>query len=70
MSMFNLIGYSDISSKIYGTVLDFLVVDNNSVSFKLKEKTALQTSGDCTENVETLVPLKYLTNFWDLLKCH
>ena len=70
MSMFNLIGYSDISSKISGTVPDFLVVDNNSVSFKLKEKTALQTSGDCTENVEILVPLKYLTNFWDLLKCH
>ena len=70
MSMFNLIGYSDISSKIYGTVLDFLVVDNNSVSFKLKEKTALQTSGDCTENVKILVPLKYITNFWDVLKCH
>ena len=70
MSMFNLIGYSDISSKISGTVLDFLVVDNNSVSFKLKEKTALQTSRDCKGNVEILVPLKYLTNFWDLLKCH
>ena len=43
MPLYNLIGYSDISSK---------------------------TSGDCTENVETLVPLKYLTNFWELLKCH
>ena len=44
--------------------------DNNSASFKFKTKIADRTKNVCAKNVEIRVPLKYLSNFGELLKCH
>ena len=38
-------------------------------SFKIKEKITGETFSDDTKSVEIMVPLKYLSNFRDLLKC-
>ena len=42
--------------------------------FKIKKKIASQTGNNSTKNVEIVVPLKYLSNFWktvemSLIKC-
>ena len=42
-------------------------VPGNNASFKLKKKTG-STVNDGTKNVEIMVPLKYLNNFWKTLK--
>ena len=42
---------------------------NNSVSFKNKQKTMGETEADSTKNVEIMVPLKCLNNFWPLINC-
>ena len=42
-------------------------VPGNNASFKLKKKTG-STVNDGTKNVEIMVPLKYLSNFWKTLK--
>ena len=49
-------------------IIDFLVNNNNNVSFKFKEKITSQTGTDSTKYVEILVPLKYLSNFWRTLE--
>ena len=36
--------------------------------FKIKEKITGQTSNYVTKNVEIMVPLKYLSNFWRTLE--
>ena len=83
MPMHNLIEYSDNYSKTSGVLFQYCrdvpAVDNNgAVSdftdanattdlFSLKEKL---TGSNVTKNVEIMVPLKYLSNFWiELLKC-
>ena len=84
MPMYNLIEYSDNYSKISaslwqyymdepvlddnGTVVDFPVGKNNSASFRLKTKIASRTGNDGIKNVEIMVPLKYLSNFWRYLE--
>ena len=46
-----------------GNIIDFSNGNNNTASFKLKQKITGQ-SGKCgTKNVEIMVPLKYLSNF-------
>ena len=35
---------------------------------KIKEKITGQTGGNGTKNVEIMVPLKYLSNFWRTLE--
>ena len=40
--------------------------DNNSASFKFKQQITGQTGG--TKDVEIMVPLKYLSNFWRTLE--
>ena len=38
--------------------------DHNSVSFKYKQKIRGQTKNDGRNDVEIMVPLEYLSNFW------
>ena len=40
---------------------------NNSVSFKFKQKITGQSGNDGTKDVEKIVPLKYLRDFWRIL---
>ena len=60
---------------------DELALENNDVivdftgntttdSFKFKEKITGKTRSNDTRNVETIVPLKYLSNFREPLKRH
>ena len=82
MSMYNLIEYSDNYSRTSGSLWqyckDIPVVDNNNAivnfaeynltdSFNFKAKMTGQTGDDGTNNVEIMVPLKYLSNFWRTL---
>ena len=79
MPMYNLIEYSDNYSKTSGSLLQYCkdipvannadnIVDftatNTTDSFKLKTKITGQTTDDGEINdVEIMVPLKYLSNF-------
>ena len=83
MQIYNLIEYSDNYSKTSGSlwqyyrdepglaaagaVADFHAADN-SVSFKFKQKITDVTGENGTKNVEILVLLKYLSNFWRTLE--
>ena len=76
--MYNSIEYSDIYWKIFlqyyradlalnndGNLVDFPADNNdNSTSFKLKEKITGKTGNDGTKDVGIVVPLKYLSNVW------
>ena len=77
MPMFNLIEYSDNYSKTSGSLWQYIpVVKNNGEivdfnganatdSFNFKEKVTGQTGDNGRINdVEIMVPLKYLSNFW------
>ena len=49
------------------------VIDNfpgNSASFKLKQKITGKAENNGTQNVDTVVPLKYVRNFGEILECH
>ena len=48
-------------------VANFHTADN-SASFKFKQKITGVTGDDGTKNVEIMVPLKYLRNFWRTLE--
>ena len=83
MPMYNLIEYSDNYAKTSGSLwqycLDMPALNNNNAivdftennltdSFNFKVKITGQTGNDRTENVEIMVPLKYLSNFWRTLE--
>ena len=83
MPMNKLIEYSNNYSKTFGSLWqyskDILAVDNNNAivnftelnltdSFNLKAKMTGQTGDDGTKNVEIMVPLKYLSNFFRTLE--
>ena len=83
MPMYNLIEYSDDYSKISEILFQYCrdvpAVDNNGKvtdfteanvtgSFNLKGKLTGQTGDNGTKNVEIMVPLKYLNNFWRTLQ--
>ena len=74
MPMFNLIEYRDSYSKTSGSLWQHYKDepnDNlaNSESFKSKVKIAGNTSTDGnTKDVEIIIPLKYLSNFWRTLE--
>ena len=74
MPMYNLIEYSDNYSKTSGSLLQFYKDDPNdsladSTSFKSKVKITRKTPNDGnTKDVEIIVPLKYLCNFWRTLE--
>ena len=80
MSMYKLIEYSDnylnTSGSLWqyyrdepslnnaGTVVDFTGANHSSKSFKYKQKITGEIGANGTKNVEIMVPLKYLSNFW------
>ena len=74
MPMYNLTEYSDNYSKTSGSLWQYYkdVPDNNladSESFKYKLKITGNTPAeDNTKDVEIIVPLKYLSNFWRTLE--
>ena len=83
MPMYNLIEYSDNYAKITGSLWqyckDIPAGDNNNEiteftagnltdSFNFKAKITGRTGDDGTKNVEIIVPLKYLSNFWRTLE--
>ena len=70
MPMYNLIEYSDNYSKTSGSLWQYYKDDPNdnlanSESFKSKVKITGKTPNNGnTKDVEIIVPLKYLSNFW------
>ena len=75
MSMYNLIEYSNNYAKTSGSLWQYFrdePDDNNiedSESFKTKIKiTGKTTNDDSEKDVEIMVPLKYLSNFWRTLE--
>ena len=84
MPMYNLIEYSDNYAKTTGSLWQYckdiparnnannaiIVFDVNNVTdlFKFKAKITGQTGNDGTKDVEIMVPLKYLSNFWRTLE--
>ena len=84
MTMYNLIEYSDNYSKTSGSLWQYCknipAVDNNNYavvnfaenyvtdSLNFKVKMTGQTGDDGIKNVEIMVPLKYLSNFWRALE--
>ena len=83
MPMYNLIEYSDNYSKtsesLWQYCKDIPAVNNNNEiadftndnltdSFNFKVKMTGQTENNGTKNVEIMVPLKYLSNFWRTLE--
>ena len=83
MPMHNLIEYSDNYAKTTGrlwqyckdiparNVNDEIIifdVNNTTDSFKFKAKITGKTGNNGTKDVEIMVPLKYLSNFWRTLE--
>ena len=74
MPMYNLMEYSDNYSKTSGSLWQYYRDDPNdnitrSESFKYKIKITVKTPADGnTKDVEIIVPLKYLSNFWRTLE--
>ena len=83
MPMYNLIEYSDNYSKTSGSLWQYCkeipavnndgnIVDFNGAnatdSFNFKTKITGQTNDNGIINVEIMVPLKYLSNFWRTLE--
>ena len=83
MPMYNLIEYSDNYAKTTGSLWqyckDISARDNNNLiaeftsgnttdSFNFKAKITSQTGNNGTKDVEIIVPLKYLSNFWRTLE--
>ena len=76
MPMYNLIEYSDNYSATSGSLWQYYKDDPNdnmeqSESVKSKIRITRKTPADGnTEDVEILVPIKYLSNSGELLRCH
>ena len=81
MPMYSLIEYSVTYSKTSGClwqfykdnqlqamIIDFLVDKNKSVSFKFNQQITGQTGNNGTKDVEIMVPLEYLSNFWGTIE--
>ena len=73
MPMYNLIEYSDNYLKTSGSLYQYYKDDPNdnitrSESFKSKIKITGKTADGNTKDVEIIVPLKYLSNFWRALE--
>ena len=83
MLMYNLIEYSDNYVKTTGSLWQYckdiparnnnneiteFTGGNTTDSFNFKAKITGRTGDDGTKDVETMVPLKYLSNFWRTLE--
>ena len=79
MSMYNLIEYRNNYSKTSeilsqycrdepasaaNAITKFVVANAITDSFKIKEKLTGETGNNNTKNIERMVPLEYLGNFW------
>ena len=51
-----------------GNIVDFTEANANSNLFKIKEKVTGKTGNNGTKDVEIMVPLKYLSNFWKTIE--
>ena len=49
-------------------IIDFLANNNNSGSFKFKQKLAGQTGNGGKKDVKIMVSLNYVLNFWGMLE--
>ena len=84
MPMYNLIEYSDNYAKTTGSLWQYCkdiparINNNNAIiiftennltdSFNFKAKITGQTGNGGTKDVEIMVPVKYLSNFWRILE--
>ena len=83
LPMYNLIEYRENYSKKFGNLWQYFkeipAVNNNGAivdfnganatdSFNFKNKITDQTNDNCRIDVEIMVPLKYLSNFWITLE--
>ena len=83
MPLYNLIEYSDNYSKTFGSLWQYCkdipavnndghIVDFNETNatdlFNFKTKITGQTNDDGIKNIEIMVPLKHLSNFWRTLE--
>ena len=83
MPMYKLIEYSDNYAKTSASLRQYcndippvnnnnaivaITEDNLTDSFNFKVKITVKTGDDGTKNVEIIVPLKYLSNFWRTLE--
>ena len=84
MAVYNLIECSDMHSKTFRSLWQYciderdldnndLVVDcpaddNNSSSIKRNEKITGKTESNGTKDIEIIVALKYISNFWRTLE--
>ena len=82
--MYNLIEYSDAyintsgslwqyyrdepALDTYGKIIDFPANNNNSASFKRKQQITVESWNGGLKDVEIIVPLKNLSNFWRTLE--
>ena len=53
---------------VNGDINEFNAANATNNLFKIKEKVTGKTGSNGTKNVELMVPLKYLTNFWRTLE--
>ena len=74
MPMHNLIEHNDNYSKTCGSLWQYYkdepndnLTDSESLKFKIKITGNTPADGN-TKDVETIVPLKYLSNFWRTLE--
>ena len=51
-----------------GNIIDCFNDNNNCASFKFKQKITGKTGNGGTQDVEIMVPLKHLSNFWRTLE--
>ena len=49
-------------------ITDFPADNNNSISFKFKQKITGETGDNWRKDVEIMIPLKYLSKFWITLE--
>ena len=74
MPMYNVIEYGDNYSKASGSLWQYYkddpndnITDSESFTFKVNITGKTPAAGN-TKNVEVIVPLKYLSNFWKTLE--
>ena len=83
MPIYNLIGYSDNYSKTSGSLWQYykdipavnnvgnivhFTATNTTDSFKFKTKITTRTNNNSRIDVQLMLPLKYLSNFWRTLE--
>ena len=68
MPMYNLIEYSDNYAKTTGSLWQYCKDGNTTDSFNFKVKITDRTGNNGTKDVEIMVLLKYLSNFWRTLE--